>query len=161
MFHTGFHLQLLHKWKQAIQSIKNWKFRRKHVFFLWFPEKCFLYFFQGRDQSKKNGANRHQIPERGKSRQYTPFRSAWIQQDMLRRPWKKKWIVGERVRGVYGKPLRGSSCRSSAVAVAEPRAAACPIDFGSATNWTIFHAVMLRASTCLFSYSAVQQSCSR
>lgn len=58
----------------------------------------------------------------------------------------------------FGKQLRGSSCWISAVAVAEPEAAACPIDFSSETNWTIFHGVTLRATACLFSYPSVAQA---
>lgn len=51
--------------------------------------------------------------------------------------------------------LRGSSCWISTVAVAQPGATTCPIDFSSATNWTIFHGVMLWATACLFSYPSV------
>lgn len=66
----------------------------------------------------------------------------------------RREVHGWRER-LFGKQLRGSRCWISAVAVAEPKAAACPIDFSSATNWTIFHGVMLRVTACLFSYPSI------
>lgn len=55
--------------------------------------------------------------------------------------WWTAWR--ELERETYGEQMRNSSCRRSVVVVVEPSTLLCPIDFSSATNWTIFHTVLL------------------
>lgn len=120
----------------------------------------FTFFFPTKNDIKwteRNGTSGHQ--KRGgirQSHQYSlpcrvdlPARSSRMGRKVVRRE-----AHGRRERA-FGKQLRGSSCWISAVAVMEPGATACPIDFSSATNWTIFHGVMLRATACLFSYPSI------
>lgn len=59
-----------------------------------------------------------------------------VQPGSCRTSWRRMERGRERTRG--------SSCGRSVVAAAKPDASACPIDFSSTANWTIFHTVLQR-----------------
>lgn len=82
---------------------------------------------------KSDKSEGEKVPRKAIERR--PSCSAWIL-------WNGREEDGER--GVRREQTRGSSCGRSVVAAAEPSTSACPIDFSSTTNWTIFHTVLLR-----------------
>lgn len=148
-------------------------FKRNHFFRLCFSENVsqtfiFLSFFfifflteNGIKRREKMNQQTSEVRKNKRKPSMQPILFSVEQAEQAGRLCGEKCTDGGRRRGRgphFGMQLRGSSCWISTVAMAAPGATTCPIDFSSATNWTIFHGVMLRATACLFSYPAVDHA---